>query len=262
MIASTAQNRRRGTVEPTVAFCRSGHPQRGPQVTGLDVRQDRGPRKVAAHGRRNVGRVGTRVIVVQHAEKLREPGDPGLSALGRDQAQRTATWVAYRLGAEGVWASPLRRAVETAMPLAAALGVEVRLDRRLRERMNWEGEQHQALGDFLAEWHVATYDRSYVPRSGDSSEQAAVRFIDAITELTELLPIEAALAAVAHGGVTVDTLRTIAGDENIQASRPELLTDGVPCAAITILERTGLTWRINQLPSTAHLDQAAQHRPV
>lgn len=148
------------------------------------------------------------------------------------------------------------------MPLAAAIGVEVGIDPRLRERMNWEGEKHQALDDFLAEWQVATKDRSYVPRSGDSSEQAAARFIEAITELTHELQTDATLAVVAHGGVTVDMLRTIAGDENIQASRPELLTDGVPCGAITVLERTGLTWQVNQLPSTAHLDQAVQHRPT
>ena len=140
--------------------------------------------------------------------------------------------------------------------------MEVGIDPRLRERMDWDGEQHQALEDFLAEWHVATHDRYYVPRSGDSSEQAAARFIEAITELTKQVPTEAALAVVAHGGVTVDTLRTIAGDAKIQASRPELLTDGVPCGAITILERSGRTWQVNQLPSTAHLDQAVLHRPA
>ncbi len=125
--------------------------------------------------------------MVQHGEKLRQSGDPGLTALGREQAERTAGSAANRLGLVAVWASPLRRAVETAMPLAAAIGVEVGIDPRLRERMNWEGEQHQALDDFLAEWQVATNDRSYVPRSGDSSEQAAARFIEAIAELTDPL---------------------------------------------------------------------------
>lgn len=200
--------------------------------------------------------------MVQHGEKLREPGDPGLTALGREQAERTARSAANRFGLVGVWASPLRRAVETAMPLAAAIGVEVGTDLRLRERMNWEGEQHQSLEDFLAEWQVATDDRSYVPRSGDSSEQAAARFIEAINEFTNQLPIDATLAVVAHGGVTVDMLRTIAGDEYIQACLPELLTDGVPCGAITVLDRIGLRWQVDELPSTAHLDQAVHHRPA
>jgi broad specificity phosphatase PhoE len=206
--------------------------------------------------------MGTRVVVIQHGEKLREPGDPGLSAVGRDQAERTALWVAGRFGVARVRASPLRRAIETATPVAAAVGVEVGIDPRLRERMNWEGERDQPLGDFLAEWQVATNDRSYVPRTGDSSEQAAARFIDAISDLAEQLPTDATVAVIAHGGVTVDTLRTIAGDEYVQALRPELLTDGVPCCAIAVLERTGLTWQVNQLPSTAHLDEAVQHRPA
>jgi broad specificity phosphatase PhoE len=140
--------------------------------------------------------------------------------------------------------------------------VELGIDLRLRERMNWQGEHHEALEDFLDEWQVATNNRSYVPRSGDSSEGAATRFIEAITERTDELPTDAVLAVVAHGGITVDTLRTIAGDENIRARRPELVADGVPCGAITMLERTGLTWQVNQLPSTAHLGQAVQHRPA
>ena len=202
--------------------------------------------------------MGTRLVVVQHGEKLGGPGDPALTALGRDQAEQTATWVAERFSPVGVWTSPLRRAVETATPLSAAIGVEISIDERLRERMNWEGEQHLALDDFFAEWRVATDDRSYVPRCGDSSEQAAARFIDAITDLTDLLPADATIAVVAHGGVTVDTLRTIAGDEYIQASRPDLLTDGVPCGALTVLERTGITWQVMQLPSAAHLVEPVQ----
>ena len=146
------------------------------------------------------------------------------------------------------------------MPLAAAIGMEIGIDPRLRERMNWQGAQYQALDDFLADWQVATNDRCYVPRSGDSSAQAAARFIEAITELTDQMPTGATLAVFAHGGVTVDTLRTITGDDSIQLSRPELLTDGVPCGAITVLERTDLTWQVTQLPATAHLDQAVQHR--
>jgi hypothetical protein len=39
-------------------------------------------------------------------------------------------------------------------------------------------------------------------------------------------------------------------DSIIQGSRPELLTHGVPCGAITVLQRTGLTWQVDQLPAT------------
>ena len=60
------------------------------------------------------------------------PADPELTARGRDQAARLGDW----LGAEGVdhvVSSPLRRATETAAPLAAALGLDVAIDDQLCE---------------------------------------------------------------------------------------------------------------------------------
>jgi hypothetical protein len=34
-----------------------------------------------------------RILVVQHAEKKQEPGDPGLTEQGREQAAATARWL-------------------------------------------------------------------------------------------------------------------------------------------------------------------------
>ncbi len=50
--------------------------------------------------------------------------DPGLSPTGREQAEALAGWLAAE-PPEAIYASPMRRAVETAAPLAAATGVEV-----------------------------------------------------------------------------------------------------------------------------------------
>ena len=204
--------------------------------------------------------MGSRVVIVQHGEKEREPGDPGLTPSGRAQARVTARFVAERFAPSAVWSSPLRRAVETAAPLAESVGVEVRIDPRLRERMNWDGDEQQSLEEFLGEWHQATEDRSFVPRSGDSSESAARRFIEAIDAIATAG--SGTVAVVAHGGVTVDTLRTIAGDEAVRDQRPELLADGVPCGAVTILDRISDRWRLIDLPSTDHLDATVDHRPA
>lgn len=201
--------------------------------------------------------MGTRVLVVQHGEKRREPGDPGLTETGRRQADETARWIAGRFDVAAVWASPLRRAVETARRLAVAIGVDVAIDPRLRERMNWDEAGGQTSAEFLEEWQRATADRSYVPSSGDSSEHAASRFIDAISDIADGMPTgDTTLAVVAHGGVTVDTLRTIAGDAHLRAHMPGLITDGVPCGAVTILGRREGRWQLDQLPSTSHLRDA------
>ena len=80
------------------------------------------------------------LLVIRHAEPVRvtaeesggAPADPELTARGRDQAMRLGDW----LGAEGVdhvVSSPLRRATETATPLAAALGLDIAVDDLLCE---------------------------------------------------------------------------------------------------------------------------------
>lgn len=66
--------------------------------------------------------------MIRHALPLREhrsdgAADPGLSEEGLDQARRLADWWAP-FGADVLVTSPMRRARETAAPLAEALGLE------------------------------------------------------------------------------------------------------------------------------------------
>jgi broad specificity phosphatase PhoE len=200
------------------------------------------------------------VLVVQHGEKARLPGDPGLTEVGRRQAAATARWLASTRSVTRVVTSPLRRAVETAEPIARAFGLEVSPDDRLRERMNWEGRPGQTLEEFLAEWQRASMDRSFVPQSGDSSEQAADRLLAALDVLADEADDGDQVVAVTHGGITIDALRTLLGDAALRAQRPTLIEEGVPCCAITALRRAGGTWAV-ELPSTGHLDQLVEHRP-
>jgi len=204
--------------------------------------------------------VGVDVLVVQHGEKERQPGDPGLTALGRAQAERTAAWLAAKRVDE-LWSSPMRRARETAAPIAERLALDLSTDVRFRERMNWEGQESQSLEDFLADWERATRDRAYVPRSGDSSDDAGARFVAGLDDLARERR-DGTVVVVAHGGVTVDALRTIVGDECIERELPDLIANGVPCCAITGLRHDGLAWSVVHLPSTDHLDDQIDHRPA
>ena len=106
-------------------------------------------------------------MLIRHGLPVRrdDSSDPDLSAEGHDQAARVADWLAHE-GADAVWSSPMRRAVQTAEPFAR------RLDRQI------------AVHDGVAE-----FDRdsgSYVP--------------------TEVLKQEnyAAWLAMAQGGHGVD----------------------------------------------------------
>ena len=190
-----------------------------------------------------------RVLVVQHGEKERRPGDPGLTSRGRDQARRTATWLRTTAGpVSAVWSSPLRRARETAAPIATACDVAVVVDPRLRERMNWggpggPGSSGETLEAFLDEWRRASADRSYVPRSGDSSVAAAARFLAALGDLAVVQPA-GTVVVVAHGGVTTDVLRTVLGDDELVARAPTLIDQGIAGGAVTTFERRDDGWRV------------------
>ncbi|MCU1486107.1 MAG: hypothetical protein JWN67_2853 [Actinomycetia bacterium] len=78
------------------------------------------------------------LVLIRHGLPMRvenEPGtpaDPPLSEEGHEQARRVADWLAPE-GFDVVYSSPMRRAVETARPLADRLGLEVVVDDELAE---------------------------------------------------------------------------------------------------------------------------------
>jgi probable phosphoglycerate mutase len=73
------------------------------------------------------------LLLIRHAlpERIETrdgtPADPPLSAHGRAQAERMARWLAAeKIGA--IYASPMRRARETAEPLGSGLSLDVAID--------------------------------------------------------------------------------------------------------------------------------------
>jgi broad specificity phosphatase PhoE len=86
-------------------------------------------------------------------------------------------------------------------------------------------------------------DRDFAPAGGQSSRQAGERLLGFLADL----PAGARpVAAVTHGGVTVDLLRTLLGDGQLPAG---LLAVGVPPGAITVIEDLDA----RAIASTAHL---------
>jgi broad specificity phosphatase PhoE len=65
--------------------------------------------------------------LVQHGDKQRLPGDPGLTRKGRQQATDTRRWL-RGLGVRALYSSPLLRARETAGCSASVAGPAVQLD--------------------------------------------------------------------------------------------------------------------------------------
>ena len=183
------------------------------------------------------------------------PGDPGLTSLGKEQAGATADWLARSESPVAIYSSPMRRAVETATAVAERFSLRCAVDPRLRERMNWTDADGESIDEFLADWVRATADRSYTPRSGDSSHEAANRFLEALGDVAEAHRA-GTVVVVAHGGVTTDTLRTLLGDGELSARAPRLRDQGVPCCAITTLQFGNGVWSVPSIAVTGHLGQS------
>jgi broad specificity phosphatase PhoE len=99
----------------------------------------------------------TTLLLTRHGEtdwnaerRWQGHSDPPLNERGREQARELA---AALDGVDVIYASDLARARETAEIVAARLGLEVRLDPRLRERAfgTWEGKSFDELEEHFPE---------------------------------------------------------------------------------------------------------------
>ena len=191
------------------------------------------------------------LVVVQHGESGPAPGDPGLTDLGRAQAEATARHLAPTHW-DALYTSPLARARETAVVLGRVCGVELLVDGRLRERMHWQaGPRAQTREAFLEDWQRSTADRSWRPPSGESSFAVGARVLEAISDFVAMAR-GPNLLVVSHGGATVDLLRSLFGDETVRHLAPAVIDCGVPSCALTRLSFDG-AWRAEEIAATSHL---------
>ena len=138
----------------------------------------------------------TDFVIVRHGDPAAGGvEDPPLSDLGRRQAEATARHLARSGEAlAAIYVSPLRRATESAQPLAAALGLEPRIEERVAEYdygQIYYSEKHAA--EMGAEMALSVMERMQSPEF----RSRVLAGLDAI----EAAHPDQAVAVVCHGGV-------------------------------------------------------------
>jgi broad specificity phosphatase PhoE len=123
-----------------------------------------------------------------HEGRFQGQGDVPLDETGLQQAQELARNAA-RHGFAALWASPLRRARQTAEAVAAATGLEIRFDDRLMETHTGDWTD-RSFADVRAEapeafdaW--ASGDASFAFPGGESFQQQGDRVMACIAEVEQ-----------------------------------------------------------------------------
>jgi len=142
--------------------------------------------------------------------------DIPLSDVGRQQARALAAELMGR-GIADVHASDLRRAMETAQLIAAALGVaEPKVDARLRERGFgcFEGFTREECAERHPDaWTRYLADRRATPPGGEPQADVAARILAALTDIARApVAADAATLVVSHGGAIRTFIHEVTGE--------------------------------------------------
>jgi 2,3-bisphosphoglycerate-dependent phosphoglycerate mutase len=200
------------------------------------------------------------VVWIRHGEPERiAPGsgvaaDPQLTAAGREQAKRLADWLAFE-PIDAVLTSPLRRAVETAAPIAAALGLEAETFEGIVE---YDRDSDHYIP--TEELRLTKDDRWTAMVEGRWDEFGAelpeifrARVDEAVAAIVERFP-GGRVAAVCHGGVINVALGSVLGVE-----RPLWFEPGYTSMSRMLASRGGIK-SVASLNELAHL-QATRRDP-
>lgn len=195
--------------------------------------------------------MGTILYLIRHGEtdwnkerRIQGHSDVQLNALGRDQAEKLAAFLARERFSK-IYSSDLKRAYDTAYRLSQATGSPLEALVRLRERSygELEGLSYEEV-------------RERMQQAGDDESLLGIESVDAIADrafscLSELVQnhTEEAIAVVSHGGYINSFLYRISG--------------GTMGTGITRLDNTGITklnydpdshtWEAIGVNSTPHL---------
>src|ERR1700722_4893077 len=203
----------------------------------------------------------TDVLLVRHGESGSMVGgaalaltdgqtDPPLAPGGTAQAELVGARLA-RQDIDAIYTSPLRRCVETAEPLARALGLTPRVERELREV-------------FMGEWEGGLYRKKFAERDPIALRMLVEQRWDAIPgaepapDFTRRVHAVITQIAAAHVGerIAVFTHAGVIGEALAQASGAEPFTFiGPNNASISQMFVTSDKWVVRRFNDASHLER-------
>ncbi len=193
------------------------------------------------------------LVIVRHGRPQRiegadGPADPPLTDIGREQAETVARFLIGE-GIDHVVTSPMRRARETAAPLALALGIDAEVVDDLAE-IDSGSDSYLPMEELKAEGGAAWAELIADPSSLYPGVDVEV-FSDRVTAAFDALVVAhpgRTVAAFCHGMTTMGYLRRIVGYDDPWALR----TDYASLTRVQASAASGIR-SVRSVNETAHL---------
>lgn len=200
-----------------------------------------------------------RAVLIRHGESLwnaegrwQGQGGPGLSDLGHRQAKVTAAHLAASVDDVALLvSSDLPRVLETAEPIARALGLQLRTDARLREIDVgwWSGLTTEEIMARSPDQAAALRGGDDLPRGGaETVADLRARVMPAVTELVASCDGGTALV-FSHGGPVRAVVADVLG---LSVVAQRALAGPGNCSCTTFVHRSGRA-RLAAYNETSHL---------
>jgi broad specificity phosphatase PhoE len=173
-----------------------------------------------------------------------------LNQQGKTQAAALARFVRH-MGVSALYASDLKRAVDTTEPIAQALGIAPVYDARLRERSVglWQGLTLDEIKTWYTEEYNALLDErdQYVIPGGESRAEVRERVVEAFHEIMSKNAGET-VAVVSHTTAIFTILK-----ELIPTYQPSS-TDLDNTSVTTIRHKDDGEWEVVAIDDVSHLE--------
>jgi broad specificity phosphatase PhoE len=225
------------------------------------------------------------IVLVRHGQPAWEPegvavDEPELTPYGHAQARRAAVWLA-RESFDALYVSPLRRARETAEPIARAVGLELRVASWLRELglPPMAGKTAEEVQRFFAETRARDLEKWWDGMPGGESfrhfhervssgieglltcDEGLAIHEDGVHRLWHLPERERRILLVAHEGTNAIIISHLLG---IEPTPWEWMRFSSSWAGISRLRAapvaSGAVWVLRRFNETTHLEGLAEER--
>lgn len=142
-----------------------------------------------------------KLYIIRHCKATGQAPEAELTTEGIAQAEELADFLVDK-GIEKIICSPFLRAIQSIQPLAQRLGLDIKIEERLSERVL----SSDSLPDWLNHLRTSFYDLDKSLPGGESSRVAMERIISVIDDLR--ITDHKRVALVTHGNIMSLLLRS------------------------------------------------------